>query len=357
MLKFLHAADLHLDSPFRALSPERAGERRREQFALLEALVELCDSEGCELLLLAGDLFDVEAARRDSYEALVRSLGACHARVFLAPGNHDFYAPGSLYRLPWPENVHIFSSETPEAVVLEELDAVVWGAAFTGPSAGARLEGFHVEEPERSNLMVLHGDVDVPASPYGPISTAQIEASGLDYLALGHVHSASGRRVAGKTVYAWPGCAMGRGFDETGEKGVYLGTLSERGCELAFRPLPGRRYEVLRVEAGEDPLASIEAALPVDTRDDIYRLVLTGPSEPLALRELETALAPRFYGLTLRDETRPKRDLWAEAGEDSLKGLFLKTLAEQRAGDDPALYTLAAELGVAALEGWEVLEG
>ncbi len=353
MIKFLHAADLHLDSPFRALPPEKAAARRREQHGLLEALVELCDAERCDLLLLAGDLFDSEAARRDTEEALTRSLRACHAQVFIAPGNHDFYAPGSPYDGDWPENVHIFQSEKPEAVVLEELNCAVWGAAFTAPAAGALLKGFRVADPSLVNLMVLHGDAENPSSPYNPVSAGEIEGSGLDYLALGHRHAAGGPFRAGVTSYAWPGCAMGRGFDETGQKGVYLGEVSKEGVSLGFRPLPGRRYEILRVEAGDDPLAAIEAALPLETGDDIYRVILTGQAEPPDLKKLEDALGARFYSLSLRDETTPPRDLWAEAGGDSLKGLFLKTLKGKRK-DDPALYDLAARLGVAALEGWEV---
>ncbi len=356
MIKFLHAADLHLDSPFSGLPPEKAAARRGEQRALLDALVELCNDERCDLLLLAGDLFDAASARRESVEALARSLRACRARVFIAPGNHDFDAPGSPYRGVWPEGVHIFHKQSPEPVVLEDLNAVVWGAAFTAPSAPPLLEGFHAAEPGRLNLMVLHGDAENAASSYNPVSRDQIAASGLDYLALGHAHAASGPRRAGKTVYAWPGCAMGRGYDELGEKGVYLGTLSESACELTFRPLPGRRYELLRVEAGDDPLAAILAALPPRTEDDSYRICLTGPAEPPDLRALAEALAPRFFSLSLRDETRPRRDLWAEAGDDTLAGLFLKKLQEKRAGD-PALYDLAASLGVAALEGREALTG
>lgn len=355
MIKFLHAADLHLDSPFASLPPDKAAARRREQRQLLDELVSLCDEEGCDLLLLAGDLFDAEAARRDTWESLTRSLRNCRARVFIAPGNHDFCAPGSPYCADWPDNVHIFRDPVPAPVALDGLNAVVWGAAFSSSTSGPLLEGFRVDDPDQYNLMVLHGDAATPSSPYNPITAGQIAGSGLDYLALGHIHAASGARTAGKTVYAWPGCAMGRGFDELGEKGVYLGTLADGGCALTFRPLSGRRYEILQVEAGDDPLSAIEAKLPPHTEHDIYRVILTGPAEPPNLRALERELSPRFFGLTLRDETTPVRDLWAEAGEDGLKSLFLNLLSARRESD-PALYDLAARLGVAAMEGWEVLD-
>ena len=97
--------------------------------------------------------------------------------------------------------------------------------------------------------MVLHGDAVNNQSPYNYISKAEIAGSGLDYLALGHIHAASGLLTEGRTAYAWPGCAMGRGFDELGEKGVYLGTLDASGCKLEFCPLSGRKYEILTVPA------------------------------------------------------------------------------------------------------------
>lgn len=358
MIKFLHAADFHLDSPFRALSPAQAARRRQEQRALLDELVELCNAEHCDLLLLAGDLFDSAAAWEDTMDKLSRSLRACRARVFIAPGNHDFFAPGSPYQWSkWPENVHIFEKNQIESVYLPELDTEIYGAAFTAPTAASLLEGFRVRDPGCHNLMVLHADAENPTSPYCPVSQAQIEASGLSYLALGHIHAASGPRIAGKTVYAWPGCPMGRGFDELGEKGVYLGSLDADGCTLEFRPLPGRRYVILTVPAGDDALTAVEAALPADTQNDIYRVILTGPSDGVDTRALHTALENRFFSLNLRDETTTKRDLWESCGEDTLKGLFLQELKTAMEGAaNPGIYRLAAELGLCCMEGREVPE-
>lgn len=361
MIKFLHAADLHLDSPFRALSPEQAAQRRQEQRGLLTELVELCNRRSCDLLLLSGDLFDSAGVWQDTLDALLRAFRACHAQIFIAPGNHDFYAPGSPYRAAaWPDHVHIFSKGTPEPVFLPELNAAIWGAAFTGPSSPALLEGFRVRDPNVCNLMVLHGDAENAGSPYNPVTIEQIASSGLSYLALGHIHAAGGARRAGSTAYAWPGCPMGRGFDETGGKGAYFGTLGQDGCALEFCPLPGRKYEILTVQAGADPRSSVEAALPADTQSDIYRIVLTGEADEPDVRALYEALAPRFWSLDIRDETTPRRDLWAGAGEDTLKGLFLQKLRQaMRSAPDERnapLCELAARLGLSCMEGREVPE-
>ena len=128
------------------------------------------------------------------------------------------------------------------------------------------------------------------------MTRAQAAASGLAYLALGHIHT-QGQMEAGSTLCAWPGCPMGRGFDETGVKGVYICQISPQGAQATFRPLGGGRYEDLTLPAGPDPLASILAQLPPDTGRDVYRLTLTGESEPVDLDRLQNALSGRFFHL------------------------------------------------------------
>ena len=354
MIKFLHAADLHLDSAFVGLSAEQAAQRRREQRMLLKSIVELCNTSGCDLLLLSGDLFDSENAYPETIEALVDALGACRARVFLAAGNHDYLRAGSPYlTAPWSENVHVFGGGI-TSVLLPELGCAVYGASFMQMDCPALLGGFAAADAP-FNLMVLHGDVGKPTSPYNPITEDEIAATGLDYLALGHVHAASTGRV-GKTVYAYPGCPMGRGFDELGEKGVLLGTIDKDGCAVRFVPLGESRYEILTVKAGENPLAAIEAALPAGTEKDVYRILLTGESDPINLRALREALAPRFFALEIRDCTLPRVNLWDGAGETTLRGCFLaKMKAKYDAADEQTKPQIAAaaRCGLDAIDGRE----
>ena len=334
MIKFLHAADLHLDSPFSGLSPERAAQRRKEQRALLSELVELSNAHGCELMLLAGDLFDSDNAYPDTLEALARAFAGCSAQIVIAPGNHDCAADGSAYKTErWPENVHIFTENQIRAIAFPELGCRVYGAAFTAPEARDLLAGFTCERDGAVNLMVLHADALNAQSPYNFVSKSEIAGSGLDYLALGHIHAASGLLREGRTAYAWPGCAMGRGFDELGEKGVYIGSVGDGACTLA---------------------------LPQQTQDDIYRILLTGEAEPVPLQALYRALEERFFSLTLRDETTPKVDLWAAAGEDTLRGIFLRELRQQfdaaQTPEEKQCIADAARLGLAAMDGREAPE-
>ena len=357
MLKLIHGADFHLDSPFSGLTPEQAAQRRSEQRLLLRDLAELARRRQADLVFLAGDLLDSEQVFRETAQALARALGEIPCPVFIAPGNHDFYSPRSVYAtLDWPENVHIFRSPELERVELPGLNCVVYGRAFTDAHQDdAPLTGFCADRSDgRLHLACLHGDT-APVSDYGPITSAHISASALDYLALGHVHQFSGLNREGNTFWAYPGCPEGRGFDETGEKGVLYLELEPGQARAEFVPLCRRKYEILSVDVtGHPALSAVLEALTGDTRQDIYRILLTGEGEAPDLTALERELAPRFYALTLRDRTRLPQDLWARREENSLTGLFLRAMWEriQADPDDPTLQ-LAARFGLAALEGGE----
>lgn len=359
MIKFLHAADFHLDAPFSSLSRDAAVLRRREQRDAVRRLVEYSNAEHCDLLLLAGDLLDSDNAWQETLDCLVNCFADCSAQIFISPGNHDRFVPGCPYdTVQWPENVHIFTKNRLESVTLPELGCAVYGAAFTAMDSAPLLEGFRVEDPELTNIMVVHGEVKAD-SAYNALTEQRIAGSGLDYLALGHVHQFSGALTAGNTTFGWPGCLMGRGFDELGEKGCILGSVDRTGCRLDFVPMAGRQYQILHVAAGDDAAAAVEAALPPNTERDIYRIYLEGEAEPVNERALYRRFEGRFFGLTIRDRTTPKVDLWAAAGEETLRGLFLRELKSRydAATDEETRrkVVLAARYGLAAMEGREGL--
>ncbi len=362
ILKILHTADLHLDSPFEALPAGKAAIRRAEQRRTLAALSELAVSEDVDIVLLSGDLLDSTSSYFETGEELVACLRRMAVPVFIAPGNHDPFTPGSPYaRLRMPENVHIFTENAVRSVFLPELNTRVYGAAFTSRSAPALLTDFRAaEEPGVWKLLCLHGEVGNPLSAYDPITEEQLAGSGLHYAALGHIHKASGLCRAGETWYAWPGCPEGRGFDECGDKTVNLITLDDAGgCERRTASVAARRYAVLSADiTGADPLLSVITMLPDDTVRDIYRVVLTGETEKAPdLKRLYANLSEMFFELQLRDETRLRRSVWERAGEDSLRGIFLKKLRERYDGaandEERKQIEQAARWGLAALNNAE----
>ena len=331
-IKILHTADLHLDSAFEALPAGKAAIRRAEQRELLSRLAELARSERVDVVLLAGDIFDGGGTYFETGAELVRCLWDMSVPVFIAPGNHDPYDAHSPYaKLDFPQNVKIFTERDVECAELPELGVRVYGAAFTGPEARDLLTGFSAERDGLAQLMVLHGDAVNNQSPYNYISKAEIAGSGLDYLALGHVHACSGVQTAEGTAYAYPGCPEGRGFDELGDKGFLVGQVDKGSVKLRFVPFALRRYELLSVDVtGRTPLEAIREALPVDTERDIYRVLLTGETDGgVDIPAITEELASRFYALEVRDRTTVQRDIWDGCGEDSLRGLFLQKMRER----------------------------
>lgn len=354
MVKLLHSADWHLDAPLGSLSREGRELLRREQLRLPGRVARLCREEGCGFVLLSGDIFDGKFTPQ-SLGAVRDALEEMAVPVFIAPGNHDWFWEGS----PWntgsfPGNVHIFKTNEIGSVALEELDCRVYGAGFTGPEAGALLAGFRAGGSERHAVMVLHGDALAAESPYCPVTRGQIMESGLDYLALGHIHS-RGEIFSGGTLAAWPGCGLGRGFDETGEKGALIVTLGHR-TEAEFRPIPGPRFYDWEVP-GDKPLENLLSRLPGKPSRDFFRVSFTGQAEPPDLKELCAALTA-YPNLTLRDRTVPPMDLWAGADEDSLEGTFFRILRDARRGQDGETVRaleLAAKISRQILLGQEVI--
>ena len=190
MIKVLHSADWHLDTPFVGHSPEQAAYLRQALLQVPDQLSRLCRREGCDLVLLSGDLFD-GAYTQESFRVVYNALADMAVPVFIAPGNHDFCAPSSPYLTEtWPENVHIFTKPLMESVALPSLDCRIYGAGYQSMDCGALLENFRTKGDEAYHIGVLHGDPIQKNAPYCPITQAQVAASGLDYLALGHIHMA-----------------------------------------------------------------------------------------------------------------------------------------------------------------------
>lgn len=355
-MKLLHSADWHLDSPIVGRTPEQAAFLRQQLLALPAKIVAAAKKEGCDMMLLSGDLFD-GAYTRESLDAVRTALGDAGMPVFIAPGNHDFSAPDSCYLTHvWPENVHIFTQDHMTAVTVPQLHCWVCGAGFTGTYSETLLDGFRAEDSDMPTIGVLHGDPTQVTSPYCPITEQQVQDSGLDYLALGHIHKGGSFR-AGKTLCAWPGCPMGRGFDEQGEKGVLIVTLENKTASTRFVAIDAPRFYDWEVSVGEDAAVALRSVLPPVGSDDFYRITLTGECASIDTDMLLQDFS-RFPNLELRDRTVPPIDLWATAGEDTLEGTYFSLLRQALEHADEVeteRILLAARLSRKILDNQEVL--
>jgi DNA repair exonuclease SbcCD nuclease subunit len=355
MIKILHSADWHLDSPLQGHTPEQTVRLRQALLQLPGKIAALCRTHNCDLLLLSGDLFDGRCSE-ESYRTVYDALEEAGIPVFISPGNHDPLGAESPWQTRlWPANVHIFTKNQPDSVAVPHLDCRVYGAGFTGMDCPGLLEGFRAEQLERYAIGVFHGDPTQVSSHYCPITAQQVKDSQLDYLALGHIHKGDSFRQ-GNTLCAWPGCPMGRGYDEGGEKGVLLVTVDDT-AQAQFIPLNTPRFHDLQVVAGDDPMQTLGGVLPAIGNEDFYRITFTGTSAGLDLISLQQQL-PQFPNLILRDRTTAPVDIWGSADADTFERMYFKLLKD--AMDTPDQQTretvlLAAKLSRQILDGQEVV--
>lgn len=232
-MKFLHAADIHLDSPLHGLEryegapvAELRGATRRA----FDNLVDLAIKEGVSFVLLAGDLYDGDWKDYNTglyfvqRMARLRESGIC---VFIVAGNHD--AASQITRqLRLPDNVTLFSTSRPETIVLEKAGVAVHGQGFARSEVTEDLSSAYPEaNPNLFNIGLLHTCLDGKPGhePYAPCTVDSLRSKGYHYWALGHVHNRE--EVSQDPWIVFPGNIQGRHARETGAKGCTLVTVTD----------------------------------------------------------------------------------------------------------------------------------
>ncbi len=256
-MRFIHSADLHIDSPLRGLDHypgapvERLRGATRQAFA---ALIDLALREHVDFVLLAGDIYDGDWLdfRTGLFfrEQLLR-LQRAGIRTFIVHGNHDA-ASQITRRLPRVEGVHTFSEHTPETVILKELGVAIHGRSFPNRAVTEDLvPTYPAAIPGLFNIGMLHTSLNGREGHdnYAPTTIDMLCSRGYDYFALGHVHAREVVREAHPRI-VYPGNLQGRHARETGPKGCELVTV-EGGRIVAseFVPLDVVRWHVLTFDA------------------------------------------------------------------------------------------------------------
>ncbi len=394
MLRFLHCADAHLDTPFTVDDLENADVRRAELRAAFSSMMLYIRQNRIPLLLIAGDLFSHAFLSKETTALIRREFAAspdCH--IVIAPGNHDFFADDSVWNTAaFPDNVYIFRGAAPtcHSVTLTDdngmpVHAEIWGFANTAPAMTGYevLDGirFPDKQPDTHRIFIGHAalagsrpdrtdDGDVPC-----LRKEQMAAAAFDYCALGHYHTSDGiRRIdattsAGKThstYYAYAGCPVGRGFSEPGPRGTIAGTLDfgESGDTVfSVRRLriSRRRYECLDLDLDTVPaekkteaelLHTIEETLAqavaqkkmaAPDRDTALRLTVRGSldadillSEERIAKVLGTLAAFELVDRTTARDTKPL------STDPTLRGAYYRALADHLQSDDATLRETAA---------------
>jgi len=375
--RFVHAADLHIDSPFKGLrevNPAIAKRLRESTYEAFMGLVRFCLDVRADFLLIAGDVYDgadrsVRAQFR--FREGVARLAEFGVHTFVAHGNHD-PLDGWQSSLEQPDTLHTFGPE-PEWIDAER-DGVpiaqIQGVSYPTREVRDNLAR-EFTPPRRKGLFsigLLHCNVggNTGHDDYAPCSIDDLVDTGIDYWALGHVHAAQ-QLSSDRPYVVYPGCIQGRHPNEPGERGCYLVDVGpEGGSTLTFHPLDVVRWERRSVDIAEaknvdgvlETIGRAVQELRVEAggRDAICRLALTGRGPMHAeLARDESALGAlledtrREAGLAspwawiedLHDRTRPDIDLARRAEQDDFLGMLLQR-AEHAMEDDERLAELSA---------------
>lgn len=357
MLSIVHLADLHLGASYSFLPAPKASVARESQFAALQRAVDHANSQFCNAILIAGDLFDQPQPAPDVVRRTFSILAQANCCVLISPGNHDYLCADSPYLTAQrPERVYVFTSPTLTSFPISDR-ALVWGAAFCDQSASIPLEAELATD--RPNLCLLHSDLKTQ-SGYNPYVPSDFKTSGFAYAALGHNHGYSGMRRAGSTIYACSGSPCGVGADDIGPKGFLFGQIGE---ETKFRFIPSGGVEFHQLKIDFTPLASdrmLEQALTAQIPKNHTRVCasveLVGERcyEP-NLSALRGALDAVFLHAAVSDRTTTRRSLWRYQTDDDLRGgvtrkyrALLDSTADE---EEKARLTLSLQYALAALDG------
>ena len=291
--KFLHTADIHLDSPLVGLSAYEGAPAERLRAATRNAFINVVDlaiDEAVAFMVVAGDLYDGTWKDYNTGLFFARQMGRLREAgipVYLLDGNHDAESEMSR-RLQLPDNVRKFSSRKAETFRIEELGVALHGRGFRDRATTENLIPSY-PEPVAGwlNIGVLHTSLEGSAQhvTYAPCSAAELRAKGYDYWALGHVHE--GRTVSQAPWIVYPGNPQGRHIRETGARGVVVAEVSGGEIRIERRHTDVLRWhrleaDVSGAESYDDAIARARERLTDLVRDEAgampaaVRVELTG---------------------------------------------------------------------------------
>jgi DNA repair exonuclease SbcCD nuclease subunit len=385
MLRLLHTADLHLGARHTDLG-ERAAVLRERQFAAFRTSVELAIAEKVDIFLVAGDLFDSNTQPRRSVERVAAELGRltrASIRTVIIPGTHDVYDGASIYRSydlagmaraasDW---VVVLTPYLPE-IVFPPLDAIVYGRVFdTKRSPRSPLAGVDVRADTRATWKIgmVHGALAIPGRTDADsvvFTEEEIAKSGLDYLALGHWHSAIEGR-AGNVSYAYSGAPEPVAVDQDGAGQVLIVTLDDSSGRHVVSIEPKRvgqtRCEKLDLDvSGVHSQPELIDVLGRHADSNlVFDVQLTGlyPDElDLDLDEVERSLSPSFLRFRVRDASIPASPEGSPPPPDTVLGAFVSSVGDRMAELEASTQDTAAANELADLRevlrlGRHLLEG
>lgn len=257
-ISFIHAADLHLDSPFQGFAklPEHIFQELKEStFIALENIVNVAIQKDVDFVLLVGDLYDYEyqslkaqVRLRRAFERLVKH----QIKVYLSYGNHD-HISGNIHEVAYPEQVYVFPNEKVTQVIYQrkgEALATIQGFSYENRAILTNKANEFTDREEQTSFHIgmLHGNLhgNQAHDPYAPFQIKDLLHTDIDYWALGHIHQ---RQIVHEDPFiVYPGNTQGRHLYEAGPKGCYYVELTQNGAELSFLPVHAIEFLTLEID-------------------------------------------------------------------------------------------------------------
>ena len=356
-MKIIHTSDIHLDSPLTSkLPPDKARARRRELLFGLARLVEEAKAEGCEAVIIAGDLFDNGKISRNALDATLDIISSAeNFTFFYLEGNHEGAALRSCGR-DMPKNIVFFGDE--------------WtyfsanGITIAGRNSICENMFESLELPDDTkNIVVLHGELKDKCAYPEAIGIKEASGKNIDYLALGHSHSYSSAVIDERGSAVYSGTPEGRGFDEAGDKGFVMLNVSEKRVDWTFRRFAKRKLHIIPVD-----LTGATRALDVETRadralrgvpcSDLVRLQLCGKYAPELFKDIDALYKnyeEKYYYFEIKDSSRIAINPDDYKLDKSLKGEFIRAVSRDETLDESTKEKIIA-CGINALMGEELFE-
>lgn len=330
-MKFVHIADLHLDSPFTQLSEKgNLGKiRRLEQRNALKKVANYCKENKVDYLFIAGDLYEQNYVKKTSIDYINNLFGEIlDTKIFIVPGNHDPYLKNSIYATyTFSKNVYVFKSENIEKYEDDKIN--LYGATFTEfYKENISLEDINIKDNGKPNILLLHCDLngskDSKGLSYCPVTDSKLKALKFDYIALGHVHKTNFEKE--KNII-YPGSLISFGFDELGEHGMVVGEVQNGEVTTEFITIDERKFEEKTLDISDFNTKEdiIEAINNMKYEERImYKISLQGKRNfEIDTREILQLINPENV-LKIKDKTALNYDLEKLSNENSLRGIFIK---------------------------------
>ncbi|MYL51149.1 DNA repair exonuclease [Halobacillus litoralis] len=250
-IRFIHSADLHIDSLFKTKGhfPEQLLDRlRKSTFEAFDRLIETCINNKVDFLLITGDLYNEEIRSIKAQVHLRRGFERLQEKdiqVYISYGNHD-YIEGKTLPIEMPANVHIFQSQNVEFFPFEkegDVLAHIYGFSYETREVRERKAPFFMKlEGADYHIGMLHGSLDTNTDHdvYAPFSLQELKGQEMDYWALGHIHKRS--VISTDPPILYPGNIQGRSRKEAGDKGCYLVEHRSGEWNYQFVPLQSITY-------------------------------------------------------------------------------------------------------------------